>query len=134
MSFEEFVRQKTVACLGIVKEASKEFAADHERTFNFEATAQLLRENPRLRSLQTRDVAAVHLVEQVAAIVKGVSVRDELSGQFTEAHNYLYLMEWLMLQETKASSQVLRSDLREGQEKMAKQAAAKVVEYDTNMP
>lgn len=94
-----FCHTKTSTCTATWEVAAKEYATDGDFAFNFKTISNWLQSNPRLKECQPVDVAAVYMAKHLFSIIRGVSLREDLTGRFTDVHNYLFYMEWQLEQE-----------------------------------
>lgn len=93
--FMDFINTKSAECLQTWSKANAEYATVENPFSNFEEIATFLHQCPELSNVDAYNVASIYLMKHIFPIVKGFSTRDSLGGRFTDAHNYLFIMEWL---------------------------------------
>jgi hypothetical protein len=69
----------------ILQDAEREYAAPDDRFQNFVAIGRIMGVTP-------HQVAGVYLMKHICAIIKGVSLREDMQGRYVDAMNYLRLM------------------------------------------
>lgn len=92
----QFCRDKAEVCTEIWATAHQEYAHEDYLTFNFDETAKFLSQNPRLKDITPYDVAVALMTKHMFSVAKQNSLREDLSGRFTDIHNYLFIMEWML--------------------------------------
>lgn len=94
--FQQFIYDKTRDCRDLWTVAHEEYASDSSVTFNFAIIAGMLKENANTPGITSYEVAAVYLMKHIFSLVRDHSARESMTSRFTDAHNYLFIMEWML--------------------------------------
>lgn len=94
--FFAFLDEVNVESAEVMRGASREYASDDDKFFNFRMVAALIGQNPRLFHISQDDlayiVASIYYLKHVFSIVRGVSEREDMRGRFIDARNYTDLI------------------------------------------
>lgn len=106
MSNTEFTRYTNDLvnnALDIMGAANQEYASEEGRFDNFIAIAEFFRRtNPRLSQITPQDVAWIYRLKHMISVIKGVSIREDLSGRIMDDINYGLLISGMWEADKKA--------------------------------
>jgi hypothetical protein len=88
--FMEFCQGFDQQCNEVLGIANREYAAGDNKFYNFDMIASLMSCGE--KEFTPHDIASVYFMKHAMSIIRGVSEREDMSGRYMDAVNYLKLM------------------------------------------